>query len=106
MWETEGKIDQGVTGHWIDVGHTGAVHQGQNLRLKRKMSWLKNQVTNWENHEQDYAQQRPDPAIQRHKRGMPNSKGKNAKYNFFIKIRQEYNWFTEVTALPLSFDWN
>jgi hypothetical protein len=47
-WEAEGKIEHDVTGRWIDVGHTGTTHQGQNLRLKRKTSWPKNQARDWE----------------------------------------------------------
>jgi hypothetical protein len=46
--ETEGKIEQDVTGRWIVAGHKGAVHRGQNLRLKRKKSWPKNQARDWE----------------------------------------------------------
>jgi hypothetical protein len=48
-------------------------------------------TTDCENHEQDYAQQCPDLAMLKHKKGMMNSTGKNAKCDFSIKIRQEYN---------------
>jgi hypothetical protein len=46
--EAEGKIEQDVIGHWIIVGNKGAMHRGQNLRLKRKKNWPKNQARDWE----------------------------------------------------------
>jgi hypothetical protein len=79
------------------------VVKSDRLKWQRPVDTL---MIDWENNEQDNAQQSRDPAMRKHKRGTMNSIVKNAKCDFSIEIRQEYNRSTEVTVLPHSFDSN